>query len=230
MRIFTQNRRAGDEEVHVRAIDAYACGGKTMTLFPELLLPSSKSASGVLSTIPMHKLFIEDLVSSGTFKTVIFSCDGTNANRAAIRMMTSELQKHGNLLIFTSICNSHAINNAAKWGLGNYPYGAMLRSSHVFDAARKRDIPLLVDRCLRDATPRAIIDGHLVQQDCTSVPVGVDSLYDVEMEKLRCRFIGFVTGQRGPYQNFGVNRKSDEIARVCMELSLLGAPGHYCSH
>ena len=140
MRIYTKNRRAANEEVHVRAVGAYACGGKTMTLFPELLIPSSKSASGVLSTIPIHKLFIQDLVASGTFKTVISSCDGTNAKRAAIRMMTSELQRHDNLLIFTSICNSHAINNAEKRGLGSYPYGAMLRSPHVFDSERERGI------------------------------------------------------------------------------------------
>ena len=100
---------------------------------------------------------------------------------------------------------------------------------HVFDAERKRNIPLLVDRCLRDATPRAISDGHVAQHDCTSVPVGVDSLYDVEIEKLRCRFVGFVTGKRGPYQNAGVNRNSDQIARVCMDLSLLGTSVHYCS-
>ena len=45
IRIYTKNSRAGNVEVHIRAIEAYAIGGKTMTIFPELLTPSSKSAS-----------------------------------------------------------------------------------------------------------------------------------------------------------------------------------------
>ena len=112
----------------------------------------------------MGQLFIEDLVASGEFVSVIFSCDGTNANRAAIRMITRELQNYDKLLLFTIICNAHGVNNAGRCGLGNYTYGEILRRSHVFDAARDRKIPTLVDRALRDTTNCPIGDkcvgGH----------------------------------------------------------------------
>ena len=156
MGIFSENRRASNVEVHVRAVGAYACGGETMTLFPELPIPSSKSASGMISTIHIATLFIEDLVPSGQFRSVILSCDGANANRADVRMLTSELRKRDKLLIFTSICNAHAANNATRWSLGKYPYGSMLRSSHAFDDASDRGIFLLVDRNIQDMDQQRI--------------------------------------------------------------------------
>ena len=121
--IYTKNHRASNVEVRSRATDAYACGGKTMALLPELLAPSSKSASGILPTISMEEMPIQDLVAGGRFKSVISSCDWANANRSDIRMITSELQKHDKIFIFTRICNAHRINNAARWGHGAFHMG-----------------------------------------------------------------------------------------------------------
>ena len=42
------------------------------------------------------------------------------------------------------------------------------------------------------------------------------------------RFVGYVTGQRGAYQNAGVDRKSDEVAQDCLELRLIATPNRIC--
>ena len=68
VRLFTPLKRAGIVELHVRAMGAYASSGKSMAMFPELMIPSIKSSSGILSTLPMAELFIDDLVASGPFK------------------------------------------------------------------------------------------------------------------------------------------------------------------
>ena len=125
MRIYTPREREGDVEIHVRALDAYAVGGASMELLPEILRPSSKTTSGILSTIPISGSLIEDLVASGTAKTITPNCDGTNANNIAIRMITSELRNLPNLLVFANICDAHGLINSPKWGLGVIPTGPL---------------------------------------------------------------------------------------------------------
>ena len=53
------------------------------------------------------------------------------------------------------------------WGL---PYGARLGRSRVFDSSRAREIPLLVDRPLRDTAPRPIADKCVDEQSRASIP------------------------------------------------------------
>ena len=101
-----------------------------------------------------------DVVWVGAYFTTVghITSDGTNSNRAAIRMMTSELQKWPKLLVFTSICSARGVNNASRWGLGDYPYGSMLRAADVFDAVRGRKVSHLVSKCMINNPLRSLSD------------------------------------------------------------------------
>ena len=46
----------------------------------------------------------------------------------------SELQSGKELLAVNQICVSHSLNNSGLWGLGNFPYGSILRTTHVYEA------------------------------------------------------------------------------------------------
>ena len=118
-----------------------------MSLSPEILLPSSNSADGILPTLPIPELFVEDLLHDGRSKRIVFSCDGANANQAAIRMLTSDLRRNKKLL-FTNICAAHGSNNAVRWSLADCPCASMLRAAHVYDAVRNKGTPGTVSRFL----------------------------------------------------------------------------------
>ena len=149
MRVFTPGERAQSTDVYVRLLEAVDYKGKRLTLAPDLVLPSSKTAAGVLSVIPLEELFVNDLVRDGSFKALIVNIDAASVNKAAFRMLISELQIHQNLLVFMNICSAHTLNNSTIWGLGDFPYGSLLREAHVFDAVRDRRLQELAKRCLR---------------------------------------------------------------------------------
>lgn len=148
MRIFSEDRRAGSVEVFAVSLEARGIGGKTIRLFPKLRLPATKSAAWILSVLSKDDMFITQFVESGAVKILMLNCDGANANKAAIRLLTSELSIYPNLLVLSNICAAHTINNSSKWGLGDFPYGEFLRHARVFGAVRKRNIPDLVKKLL----------------------------------------------------------------------------------
>ena len=83
---------ASSVEVYVRPLEARdSIGGRAVT-YPALSIPQSREAPGVLSAIPLRKLYIADILSNGGFRFLIIKCDGSNTNRAEVRMTMSELQ------------------------------------------------------------------------------------------------------------------------------------------
>ena len=98
MRIFTLQNRVGSREVYAWTLTATNAEGKEMKLYPKLAMPTSSTAGGILSTIPLKQLFIEDFVSDGAFKILLISTDGINSNKAAMRLLLSELTKYNNRL------------------------------------------------------------------------------------------------------------------------------------
>ena len=69
-----------------------------------------------------------------SFKYLMFRADGVATNQALIKWVCAESNTIGNLLISSSICPNHSISNATKWPLGDYGYGAILRTCHVLDS------------------------------------------------------------------------------------------------
>ena len=62
-------------DVHARLAEAVGYDGERVTMYPELTAPSSASTSGILPTIPVGELFVEEMMSSGEFKVLLVSCD-----------------------------------------------------------------------------------------------------------------------------------------------------------
>ena len=48
------------------------------------------------------------------------------------------LSVYTQLIVYTNICTGRTVDNSAKWGLCDYPYGAVLRQAHVSDAVKDR--------------------------------------------------------------------------------------------
>lgn len=94
MRIFTLQKRVGSREVYAWTLTATNAEGKQMKLHPKLAMPTSSTAGGILSTIPIKDLYIEDFVSDGSFKMLLITSDGVNTNKAAMRILIAELTKY----------------------------------------------------------------------------------------------------------------------------------------
>ena len=135
IRIFNDGQ-ASSVEVYVRSLEARDSIGKSAVTYPVLSIPHAIKASGVLTTIPIRKLYIEDLLPNGCFRFLILKCDVSNTNRAAVKMLMSELQSGKELLAVNQICVARSLNNSGFRGLGNFPYGAISRTSHVYEAIR----------------------------------------------------------------------------------------------
>ena len=123
-RLCSRTGMASSTDVHMRLVEARGADGRRLSMFPELSSPSCAKTAGVLSTIPVSDLLIRELTASEGFKALLVSCDGCNANLAALRLLSSELQIHPTLLVLPVICASHGVNNSAKWGMGNFGYGS----------------------------------------------------------------------------------------------------------
>ena len=102
-----------------------------MVTYPSISQPQCSKASGLLSTIPIGELHIDDLLEGGGSRFLIPKSDGANVNKAATKMPTSELQNHRELLVVTILYAAHDLNNCAVWGLGGFPFGSLLRPAHV---------------------------------------------------------------------------------------------------
>ena len=139
MRVFSDGQ-ASSFEVYVRSLEARDSTGKSAVTYPVLSRPRSSKASGVLSAILIKTLYLEDLLSNGGGRFLIIKRYGPNTNRAAVKMLTSELQPKKELLAVNQICVAHSLNNIGLGGLCNFPYGSILRTSHVCEARRFKGV------------------------------------------------------------------------------------------
>ena len=63
------------------------------------------------------------------------------------------------MIVYANIFTGHVVNSSSKWGLGDYPYGNVIRQARVFDAVKDRNLPGLVRKILReDIKPGPILD------------------------------------------------------------------------
>ena len=242
-------------EIYVRTLVARSQNGEEMKYMPVLSHPTDSTASGVLSTIPLKELFIEDLVSRPCFKFLLITTDGAPTNKAAIRLLVSELQVHKQLIILPSVCSPHTLSNAIRWGLGDFPFGKYLRTSHGLDAARRRDFAGRVNLMLRFHDPperHSLLDSNTFLQyveaiskerninEITWGPSSdneVPSLLNAPCEKQRIRdlwisFAKLVKGQRGPFSKAGAGKEVVNLGIRCADLWPLGPSNHgelrYC--
>ena len=91
MSVFNDGK-ASSVEVYGRPLEARDSIGESAVTYPGLSRPQSRKASGVLSTIPPIKLYVEDLLPNGCFRFLAIKCDGANTNRTAVKMIMSEFQ------------------------------------------------------------------------------------------------------------------------------------------
>ena len=92
--------------IYARSSIAYDSRGGPFRIPPELSLPESSNASGVMSTLPLPPIGIPDLVSGKDFWIPPINCDGVSNNKKAAKLIISELSAYPNLLIGVNICTS----------------------------------------------------------------------------------------------------------------------------
>ena len=166
-------------------------------------------------------------------------------------MLVAELQVFPSLIVLPSICSSHTLSNATRWGLGDFPYGLYLRTAHGLDAVRCRDFHQHVDCMLRYDAP--MMGESLLQSETFKDYVG--RVQDEYAPGIGCLigdqpgerpaggrqairdmwtlFVKLVTGQRGPFSRNGAREKAVELAGMRADLWPLGPPKHgelwYCT-
>ena len=145
--------RASNDEVYIVALSARSAAGETMSLYPRVVLPSSRTAAGILGVIPISSLFIKEFTSTPGFKLLFVSMDSAITNKAALRMLCTELQRVEQLLVIPTMCNAHMMSNAVKWGCGKFPYGPYLRTAHCFESAQR---PSKILHVVRMTTPEKL--------------------------------------------------------------------------
>lgn len=217
--------RSANVDVYGRTLLARNAAGETARSYPVLSRPSTSKASGVLSTIPTKALFLDELTSTPGFKLLLLNCDGANTNRKAVRMLTAELQPKKNLLVVVNYCSAHGVNNAAKWGLGVFSYGNLIRGCHVLQTAKRRKFEDHVRTYIREdiqEDPLVLTDtsvdyakavwgeyGGVFKDPITLSPVGNDEEGPgkiSESHRLWKQFVRLITGAKGPFATSGKKR------------------------
>ena len=92
-----------------------------MFTYPTTIHPISSKTSGILSAIPLSDLHIDDLLAGAGFRFPIIKTDGANVNKAAMKMITAELQNRRGPLVVEILCAIHALNNSTILGAGRFP-------------------------------------------------------------------------------------------------------------
>ena len=218
-------------DVYTRSILPRNANGQSLRSSPVLSRPRNSNASGVLSTIPISELYIDDFTSAPGFKLLLINCDGANTNRKAVRMLMSELHPRRELLIIANFCAAHGLNYAVRWGLGVFGYGNILRPCHVLQSVKHRKFEFHVERLLRADVEEdiqllsntAVGCACVVREEYSGLfgndtpcyqPIemreqGCD-LHGVtktpENRSLRRRFIMLVTGDNGTFAKIGKTR------------------------
>ena len=235
MRLFADSR-AANVDVYTRTILARNANGDSLRSFPVLPRPPSSNASGILSTIPINELYLDELTSTPGFKLLLINCDGANTNRKAVRMLMIELQPMRELLTVVMFCAAHGLNNAVRWGLGLFSYGNILRSCHVLQSAKHRKFEVHVKAKLRlDIEEGGLLLSNTAVDYARAVeneygglfegdtpchqPSGMDEetfglnreTKTSENTRLWRRFIRLVTGVRGPFAKIGKRRIPDLV-------------------
>ena len=228
MRVFRTDQRAGCMEVYGRTLEAIGPCGSTQSTFPELSYPNNSKTSGILATLPVKQMYIEDFAGSKPgFRVLYISCDGLNTNRSALRLLFTELQRWDTLLCIPHICMAHTINNATIWGLGCYAYGSILRLAHGIESVKHWGVAKHVkNMVLGPPTMDPILDT-------ASVPI---SDYDTQIGsklwhhrkavtyKVWREYLKLICGQKGPFAKDGPRNKVDKLASMCIKLWPNGPP------
>ena len=63
-------------------------------------MPISSTEYGILSTIPIKDLFIDEFLADKGFEVLLTSSGGVNSNKAAIRILIAELTRYKQRLAF----------------------------------------------------------------------------------------------------------------------------------
>ena len=242
MRLFREDQRAATKEVYARTLTAKSADGESCEILPELTCPENSKTSGVLASIPVKDLFIEDLMGSRPgFRFLMVSCDGINTNQSAIRLLFTELHPRKTLLCLMHVCEAHTINNSAKWGLGYFTYGSLLRFGHAIESVKHWNLLQLVSTKFRswkdiEVGPELESTAALEYYDAVArQPALEDATLDdapttgfyfehTKNSRIWVQFCRYVCGQKGPFAKLGVTKKADEVARMCNKLWPLGPP------
>ena len=140
-------------DVYVRPLTDRSEQGGEMKYIPEVRVPANSSTAGVASTIKVADLFVEEFTRRPGSRVLLINADAVPTNKAAIRMLVSELQIPPAVIVLPSVCSSRTLSNGARGGFGYFPYGLYLRAAHGLDAVRCRDFHQHVDCVLRYAAP-----------------------------------------------------------------------------
>ena len=239
MKLFHEGRSV-NVEVYCRMLLARDASGACKRSFPVLAIPPDSTAAGILSILPLRALRIEDFALKPGFKFLLINCDGANTNRKAVRILMSELQWHRDLLVVVISCTAHAMNRAAKWGLGVFYYGDFLRCCHVLQAVKHRNFgvhvrnmlmsPVLGDSQLMGQTAQDYmqavqfqyghargIDECYPQPAHSSEPPHAIAEPELPSENILWRrLVRLVLGDRGPFTKRSKTNAPSLFYRVCV--------------
>ena len=169
------------------------------------------------------------------FRFLMVSCDGINTNRAAARILPTELHPRKTLLCLMRVFEAHTINNSSKWGLGCYAYGSLLRLGHAVDSVKHCCVQQFVStkfRSWKDQPADPVLEStaaleyyHATARQPALEDASLDQTPAVSMRfeqtknaRVWVQFSRYVCGQKGPFAKLGVSKKADEVAKMCNKL------------
>ena len=247
-RLYRDDAKAGNLNVYVGTLTAYAPNGESRSLQPELSAPRDSKVSGILSPLQSSQISISDLTEKAGFCVLMISCDSANVNKAALKTLFAALHQKKTLLCVPQFCVLHALNNSTKWGLGTFSYGSLLRLSHMLEAVRHRNVHMHVHAMI--ANPLSSGD-EIKSETAQAYYMQVSGVYPGSSEWVsRCEapplygppgengsgadvdqvgvvwreFLRYVCGQRGTFSKNGVKDLTGEYSGVCMKLWPEGPP------
>ena len=167
-------------------------------------------------------------------------------------MIVAELQNRRKLLVVTILCAAHALDNCSIWGLGDFPFGSLLRAAHLFEARRLAGLGEYVSAVLRPgigpdspSTALPLKSTSVLLLSNMSFPrrqrftpcrsrerrnstrvwrVKGSANTQVEREEKLGPFTAINHGRGGPFQIQGHKSRSKEAALLCDQLRPFGVP------
>ena len=136
-------------EIYVRSLPHHNTLGSPIDTLPLMSRPSSQTALGLMGCLKLEDMkFERSRAKPLLFHYIYLRFDGAVTNGSILRYICAEAKSDENLLVARSVCWDHTFSRSVVWSLGDYNYGAILRTCHVLDS--KRPFPLIkfVAHCL----------------------------------------------------------------------------------
>ena len=116
MMLSREDRMEISKETYARTLTARSHDGESCELLRELSFPPEPKTSGVIASIRVEGIQLDEFVNpKEVFRFFTISRGGVNTNRAAIRVLFTEIHGRRALLYLAHIREARTVNNSPKW-------------------------------------------------------------------------------------------------------------------